>query len=225
MHRAPLPHRVFLHGAGRRGIAAWPSQDPESGTFLSFPPDSSISAQADALVASERDRKPNLFAHSIGAVTAVRALADGLRVSGLVLVEPALYDIARGAAPIERHIAVVTEARARAADDDLYGFWSILRPLMFGGPATRERWEDERAVAQRWATTNLPWGHGIRTRSLHGVPMLVVTGGWNEEYELIGRRLVDVGAHHVVLSGFAHRPQDHPDFPAAVAAFERSLAI
>ncbi|MEZ7754964.1 hypothetical protein O5Y58_05540 [Microbacterium paraoxydans] len=27
MHRAPLPHRVFLHGAGRRGTAAWPSQD------------------------------------------------------------------------------------------------------------------------------------------------------------------------------------------------------
>ncbi|WP_149085194.1 MULTISPECIES: alpha/beta hydrolase [Microbacterium] len=225
MHRAPLPHRVFLHGAGRRGTAAWPSQDPESGTFLSFPPESSVDAQARALVEGERDRRPILFAHSIGAVTAVRAVADGLRVSGLVLVEPALYDIARGDAPIERHIAVVTEARSRAAEDDLFGFWSILRPLMFGGPSTRSRWEDERAVARHWATTNLPWGHGIRARALHGVPMLAVTGGWNEEYELIARRLVDVGADHIVLSGYAHRPQDHPDFPTAVTAFERSLTM
>lgn len=225
MHRAPLPHRVFLHGAGRSGTTAWPSHTPESGTFLSSPQDSTIEGQADALVQGERGRKPLVFAHSIGTVTAVRAVADGLRVSGLVLVEPALYDIARGEAPIERHIAVVTEARARAADDDLFGFWSILRPLMFGGPAIRERWEDERGVARRWATTNLPWGHGVRPRFLHGVPMLVVTGGWNEEYELIARRLVDVGADHIVLRGFAHRPQDHPDFPAAVTAFERSLTV
>ncbi|WP_214443695.1 hypothetical protein, partial [Mycobacterium tuberculosis] len=105
-----------------------------------------------------------------------------------------------GETPIERHIAVVTEARARAAHDDLFGFWSILRPLMFGGPSSRERWEDERAVAQHWATTALPWGHGIRDRFVRGVPTLVVTGDWNEEYELIARRLVDVGADHVVLS-------------------------
>lgn len=225
MHRAPLPHRVFLHGAGRRGTAAWPSRASESGTFLSFPPGSSVEAQAGALVAGERDRTPLLFAHSIGAVAAVRAVADGLRVSGLVLVEPALYDIARGDAPIERHIAVVTEARARAAEDDLYGFWALFRPLMFGGPLDRASWPDERAVAEHWATANLPWGHGIREHSLAGVPALVVTGGWNEEYELIARRLVDVGAEQIVLSGFTHRPQDHPDFPAAVTAFEQSLLM
>lgn len=225
MHRAPLPHRVFLHGAGRRGTAAWPSQDPESGTFLSFPPESSVEAQAGALFEGERDRTPIVFAHSIGAVTAVRAVADGLRVCGIVLVEPALYDIARGDAPIERHIAVVTEARSRAAEDDLYGFWSILRPLMFGGPLDRESWPDERAVAEHWAAANLPWGHGIRERSLAAVPTFVVTGGWNEEYELIARRLVDVGADHIVLSGFAHRPQDHPEFPAAVTGFEQSLTV
>ncbi len=225
MHRAPLPHRVFLHGAGRRGTTAWPSQDPESGTFLSFPPESSVEAQAGALVEGERDRTPLVFAHSIGAVTAVRAVADGLRVSGLVLVEPALYDIARGEAPIERHIAVVTEARARVTQGDLFDFWSILRPLIFGGPSTRERWEDERAVAQRWATTNLPWGHGIRERCLAGVPTLVVTGGWNEEYEIIASRLVHVGADHMMLPGYAHRPQDHPDFPTVITGFERSLAI
>ncbi|WP_336642659.1 hypothetical protein [Microbacterium sp. MMO-113] len=213
MHRAPLPHRVFLHGAGRRGTAAWPSQASESGTFLSFPPGSSVEAQAGALVAGERDRTPLLFAHSIGAVAAVRAVADGLRVSGLVLVEPALYDIARGDAPIERHIAVVTEARARAAEDDLYGFWALFRPLMFGGPLDRASWPDERAVAEHWATANLPWGHGIREHSLAGVPALVVTGGWNEEYELIARRLVDVGAEQIVLSVSLTVPRTTPTSP------------
>ena len=76
MHRAPLPHRVFLHGAGRSGTTAWPSHTPESGTFLSSPQDSTIEGQADALVQGERGRKPLVFAHSIGTVTAVRAVAD-----------------------------------------------------------------------------------------------------------------------------------------------------
>lgn len=148
-----------------------------------------------------------------------------MALPGSGVVEPALYDIARGDAPIERHIAVVTEARSRAAEDDLYGFWALFRPLMFGGTLDREAWPDERAVAEHWATANLPWGHGIRECSLTGVPTLVVTGGWNEEYELIARRLVDVGAAHRVLPGFAHRPQDHPDFPAAVTTFEQSLTM
>ncbi|MEJ1087661.1 hypothetical protein WDU99_04960 [Microbacterium sp. Mu-80] len=213
--------RLYVHGAGRRGAAAWPHADAADADFVSFPKESSIAEQADALVASFGDRML-IFAHSIGAVPVVLA-ADRLNIAGLVLVEPALYDIIRGDEAIERHIGIVSDARAQADAGDLRAFWAILRPLMFDGPFDPDTWDDERAVAQHWSTTNLPWGHGVRAGMLAGIPTLVVTGGWNQEYEVIAGKLASEGAQHIVLAGADHRAQDTPGFAAAVAAFERGL--
>ena len=188
---------------------------------MSFPDGMSVAEQADAL----RERTAALvYAHSIGAVPAVLA-ARAMRAGGLVLVEPALYDVARGRAAIERHIGIVTEARARADAGDLRGCWAILRPLMFGGPFDAERWEAERPLATRWATTNVPWGHGVRTTMITGIPTLIVTGGWNAEYETIAERLSEEGAEHVVLAGAQHRRQDLPEFTRIVADFERRVGV
>lgn len=213
--------RLFVHGAGRRGHAAWPGLPESGGAFLAFAPDETIAAQAHAL--QDRPRDAIVFAHSIGAVPAALAARD-MGASALVLVEPALYDIVRGERAIERHIGIVSEARAQADAGNLRGFWAILRPLMFGGPVDPDSWAKEEPLAQRWAVSNLPWGHGVRTQLLEGIPTLVVTGGWNEEYEIIATRLVDaVGATHHVLPGTAHRPQDHPGFPPLIERFELSL--
>ncbi|MDQ0612989.1 hypothetical protein QF046_000630 [Microbacterium sp. W4I4] len=94
---------------------------------------------------------------------------------------------------------------------------------MFGGPFEPDAWEREHPVAERWAKTNLPWGHGVRAGMLHGIPTLVVTGGWNDEYEQIAKVLVDDGAQHVVLVGAQHRPMDLPAFAEAALAFEAAL--
>lgn len=73
-----------------------------------------------------------LVAHSLGAVPAAMAYGAGaISASHVVLLEPALYDVARGDGSIERHIGPVTEARQRAAQGDLYGYWQIVGPLMF----------------------------------------------------------------------------------------------
>ncbi|GAB3631429.1 hypothetical protein GCM10027421_07820 [Microbacterium shaanxiense] len=158
------------------------------------------------------------------AVPAVLAAASGrLDVAGLVLVEPALYDIARGEHAIERHIAIVTEARAQAAEGELHGFWAIFRPLMFGEAFDVDRWDAERAAAERWASSNVPWGHGVRSGMITGIPTLVVTGGWNDEYETIAGVLTRHGARHIVREGAAHRPQDLPGFATAVEEFLRSV--
>lgn len=126
---------------------------------------------------------------------AVLAAASGeLDVAGLVLVEPALYDIVRGEAVIERHVGIVTEARAQADEGDLRGFWAILRPLMFGGPFDPELWDAERAAAQRWAASNVP-----------------------------SRALTEFGAGHHVLTGAEHRPQDTSVLATTVERFETSL--
>ncbi|GGM48893.1 alpha/beta hydrolase [Microbacterium saperdae] len=213
--------RLFLHGAGRRGHAAWPGLPESSGTFLEFDSRSTIDDQTRAL--QDSPHQAIVFAHSIGAVPAALA-ARPMGVRGAVLVEPALYDIVRGESAIERHIGIVVEARAQAEAGNLEGFWAILRPLMFGGSFDPSTWEQEKPLAQQWAVTNLPWGHGVRAQMLGEIPTLVVTGGWNDEYEIIARRLVDdVGAEHHVLPGAAHRPQDHPGFVSVVERFELSL--
>ncbi|WP_309129417.1 alpha/beta fold hydrolase [Microbacterium sp.] len=214
--------RVFLHGAGRRGADAWPHADPAGGDFVTFAEGSSVAGQAESLVRHFSGDPALVFAHSIGAVPAVLA-ARRLRVAGLVLVEPALYDIARGHEAIERHIAIVTEARTLSESGDLRGFWAILRPLMFGGPYDAAAWEKEQRVAERWARTNLPWGHGVRPEMLAGIRTLVVTGGWNEEYETIAKALVSGGAEHVIADGAGHRAQDAEGFAPAVHEFESTL--
>ena len=214
--------RVFIHGSGRRGHDAWPRIAAEDGTFVSFADGSTIDEQAAQLVRDFGGADAVVFAHSIGAVPAVLA-APAMQPTALVLVEPALYDIARGDASVERHIAIVSEARDQSHHGDLRAFWGILRPLMFGGPFDPATWERERPVAERWARTNLPWGHGVRLRLLDGIPTLVVTGGWNDEYETIATVLQGEGAEHVVLSGAQHRPMDLPEFERVVQEFVADL--
>jgi pimeloyl-ACP methyl ester carboxylesterase len=215
---------VYTHGARRRGTSAWPNLDHSDGEFLSFDPASSIRDQVAVLVRVGADQRTVLFAHSIGAVPAVLTAGSGcIDVAGVILVEPALYDIVRGEAPIERHISAVTEARSLAAAGNLRGCWAILRPLMFGGPFDAAAWDEERALAERWSTTNVPWGHGVRRGMLSGIPTLVVTGGWNDEYEAIAHALVEDGAEHHALEGAQHRPQDLPGFADVVSRFTRAI--
>ena len=211
--------RLYIHGGGRQGASAWPSQADARGEFLSF----GTATIADQVRLLEmRPAGTLVFAHSIGGVPAVLA-AHAMRPAGLVLVEPALYDIARGHRSIERHIGIVSEARDQADAGNLRGFWAMLRPLMFGGPFDEARWPEERPLAERWAETNLPWGHGVRESVIDGIPALVVTGGWNDEYEVIASILARRGARHVALPGAQHRPQDVEAFANVVAAFEAEL--
>jgi pimeloyl-ACP methyl ester carboxylesterase len=218
-----MPHeRVFVHGSGRRGIEAWPEMDASTGEFLRLTQGLSIADQVSALRSRCERRRVIVFAHSIGAIPAVIAARD-LDLAALVLIEPALYDIARGDAAVERHIGIVTEARSVAEAGDLPGFWAMMRPLMFGGPFDGALWDEERALAARWACTNLPWGHGARAQMVDGIPTLVVTGGWNDEYEQIARVLRDRGARHEIVPGHGHRPQDSSRFTDVVGAFESTL--
>lgn len=224
MQQLPASRRVFVHGAGRRGIDAWPRSASSDADFVSFEPGSMIRDQVATLIDAYSNTRVLLHAHSLGAVpTVLAAASDRLDVAGLVLVEPALYDIARGSESIERHIAIVTEARAQAEAGDLCGFWAMFRPLMFGASFDAGRWDEESAAAQRWSTSNVPWGHGVRRHLLESIPTLVVTGGWNDEYELIAHVLAQHGAQHLMLEGAAHRPQDLPAFAASVDDFAAAI--
>lgn len=161
-----------------------------------------------------------VIAHSLGAVPAALAhTAGNLTASHVVLLEPALYDIARGDDAIERHIMPMTEARECAETGDLFGYWQIVAPLMFGRSATRQNWQVEQSLAQRFADMDAPWGYGIEASVFAAVPTLVMTGDWNDEYEAIAEQMTLAGAVHVQVPGAKHRPQDHPDFESVLANF------
>lgn len=213
--------RLYVHGAGRSGKAAWPSTNPDGAIFADL---GSVRAARDR-VRELGDFAPlqprTLVAHSAGAVPALLAIDARVlpTVDRLVLIEPALYDLARGDAAIENHIETMRTARELADSGDLFGSWAIVKPVMFGSPAEPADWERERGHAEWFAGIELPWGHGVSTRML-AVPTLVVTGAWNAEYEAIAAEVVAAGAVHRHLEGHAHRPHDHPDFERLVVEFE-----
>ncbi len=170
-----------------------------------------------------REQRPDdldlVIAHSLGAVPVALEYSAGALRAPLVLVEPALYDVARGDPAVEAHIGTVTVARARAAGGDLYGFWQFNAPLMFSREATIEAWPEDLSVAERLVDLQPPWGHGIRAADFIDVQVLVVTGNWSAEFEAIAAKLAEVGAEHVRLTGSGHRPQDQEEFESVLVSF------
>ncbi|WP_066519863.1 alpha/beta hydrolase [Curtobacterium ammoniigenes] len=212
--------RLYVHGAGRTGADAWPSAARQDAVFAELDTTTEAAEQAIALSRIPVTAPVAVVAHSFGAIPVMIALQDGrVRVDDLVLVEPALYDIARGNPAIERHIAIMSKAREYARDGDLVAYWRIVRPLMFGGPFEPEKWNTEQAMARRFSHLTPPWGHDIDPEVITPIHTLVLTGGWNAEYEAIASILTDHGATHVRLEGNKHRVQDHPDFEPVVAKF------
>ncbi|MCM3695623.1 alpha/beta fold hydrolase [Microbacterium oleivorans] len=209
--------RLYVHSTDRDGVSAWPSSAQSDAEHLPL----DLTRPLDELSLTVTDAAPRgavVFAHSAAAVPVALAAAR-LSPRALVLVEPALYDIARGHPAIEAHIGEISRAKSVAEAGDLFGYWSIVRPLMFGGAADRSRWESERPGAERFATRRPPWGFGVDAAMLRGIATLVVTGGWNAEYDAIADVLQREGARRLTLPGHGHRPQDHPEFAAAVEAF------
>jgi hypothetical protein len=94
---------------------------------------------------------------------------------------------------------------------------------MFSGPADPSQWAEERDRAARFAAIVLPWGHGLDGTEIAPIATIVVTGGWNAEYEVIAEALTRHGARHVRLEGRRHRPQDHADFPSLLTAWEEEV--
>lgn len=205
--------KVFVHGAGRAGREAWPLQADRDARFLDLTTASTMDEQVAMVAAATGQDGAAIVAHSAGAIPALLAVKSGAARSNLlVLLEPALYDVARGERAIEDHITAMTRAGEHATAGDLLGFWQIVRPMMFGGPVDVDRWPEERATAERLAAVEVPWGYGLDASDIDGITTVVITGAWNAEYEAIAAVLARHGARHAQLPGHGHRPQDHPDF-------------
>lgn len=197
---------VLVHGAGASGAAAWQQPWAADGHALDLTATRDVRERAKVVAAATTDASI-VVAHSHGAVPAVLALAIA-PPRHLLLLEPALYDVARGHPAIEAHVEAMARAHRALADDGVEGFWRIVRPITVGGSFDASRWDAERSTATWFAGVQLPWGHGIVADDVRGVPTTVVTGAWNAEYDAIADALAASGAERVVLAGAGHRPHD-----------------
>ncbi|MCH1882794.1 alpha/beta hydrolase [Agrococcus sp. ARC_14] len=216
---------VFAHGTGAVGADAFPQQaagfpDAEFPVLPGYGDDEpavgdvAVAAQSLALQSADAH---GIVGYSYGGVVAAMAACMELPAA-LVLIEPALFQLARDrpatAALIERLEPIYLDP---TLTDDAFGR-SFLRELRGEDPG-----ELATADALRWSRrTRLhgaPWRHPIDPECLAETPTLVLTGGWNAEYEEVAAALAALGAQHEVLAGHGHRVIDHPDASARIRSF------
>ncbi|MBO0925145.1 alpha/beta hydrolase [Cellulomonas sp. zg-ZUI199] len=212
---------VFVHGAGREGAHAWPRQAAVAEPGWLFLPREGAADDAarDAgrLLGRLRGRGGgHVVAHSYGANAAVLAAqTEPALVRSLALLEPACFDLARGAPSVEEHITAMTPVFA-VADDPAVSAHEFSRRFAAGTGTPPPDLPDEELEARvaRLRVLRPPWGVGLR----QGLPVrtLVVTGGWSRLYEETAAALVALGAQHLVLDGAGHRVQDDPRSSAAL---------
>ena len=225
---------VFVHGAGRAGADAWPTQRsaPDLGelvfvTRFGFGPDED--AQPTNF---EKDRRrvidaiaegAHLVAHSYGAVAALMAAGSALqRVRSVAVFEPACFSLARGRGPIEAHIAAMSAAFADNTLSDEQFFAAFLRSVG-SEPPTGPLSDTARDSVRRLRIQRGPWEARLEPATISAVPTLVVTSGESELSEATADALKHLGAQRAVLPGTGHRPQDDPSANELLRRFWESV--
>ncbi|MFJ3380680.1 alpha/beta fold hydrolase [Curtobacterium sp. NPDC090217] len=222
---------VFLHASNRTVDRAWPvasglpdkrfarmpGYDTESAPAVPFDQD----AWESRLLRACPDGAV-VVAHSFGGPVAMRAAARRPDlVRALVLFEPAAYALARGTPAVEDHVRRVQPVLDRAGSLDAASFAVAFGDAVSGrSDASAPTTPEGLLAAERQRMLPGPWT--LDTPEHTGVPTLVVTGGWNDEYETIAAH-VD-GAAHVLLAGLGHRPQEHQDATRVVLDFVRAVS-
>lgn len=224
-----MVHAVFVHGSGRAGSLAWPGQvvalelRRRRCEFLDV---SHVEDAADevAAVLAALGAGAHLVAHSQGAVGALSAAerAPDL-VRSLVLFEPAAFAAARGGPRVEAHVARMSAVFGDAANPLVRdGDFAVRFLTVLGSPGTALADPGDptlRSMGQRLRRRTPPWETPTDADVVGRVPTLVVTGDWNGLYEEVADALAAHGAERRVLSGYGHRPQDHPEANALLSAF------
>lgn len=218
-------HLVFAHGSGRIGRDAFPQQ-AEAFPDAEFPvlpgygddepavADVAVAAQRLALLATEADALVG-FTYG-GVVAALAACMD--HANALVLIEPALFGLARDR-PANRALIDRLEPIYLNSSLTDAGFGrAFLRELQGADPGELLE-PGALSWSRRTRLHGAPWRHPIDPACLRETPTLVLTGGWNDEYEEVAAALVELGAEHAVLAGHGHRVVDHPECSERIRAF------
>ena len=226
---------VLVHGSVMGGRGTWAAQRPLAERFRllvldrpGFPPNppvERIDFETDAaLVAGLLEPGDHLVGHSYGGIVSLLAAAsqpDVLR--SLTVIEPPCTRVAAGVPEVDAFARAGMElyATARDGDPDEY----LRRFLAAVGsafdPPSPLPPELEQG-ARNLAIERGPWEADIPLASLAATPFpkLVVSGAHLDAYDAICDVLErELDAARVVLPGYGHVAQRHPDFNDVLTAF------
>ena len=231
---------VLVHGSVMGGRGTWAAQRPLAERFEllvldrpGFPPNppvERIDFETDAaLVAGLLEEGDHLVGHSYGGIVSLLAAAsrpDVLR--SLTVIEPPCTRVAAGVPEVDAFARAGMElyATARSGDPDEY----LRRFLAAVGsefdPPSPLPPELERG-ARNLAIERGPWEADIPLAALAGTPFpkLVVSGAHLDAYDVICDVLErELRAERIVLPGYGHAVQRHPDFNDRLADFVESAS-
>jgi pimeloyl-ACP methyl ester carboxylesterase len=232
---------VLVHGSVVGGRGTWAAQRPLANRFEllvvdrpGFPPNppaARVDFEADAkLVAELLEQGDHLVGHSYGGVIALlAAAARPERLRSLTVIEPPATRVAAGDPAVEAFAAAGRELYASAATSDPETF--LRRFLAAVGsqfdPPTPLPPELEQG-ARALAVERGPWEADVPLEELARAtfPKLVVSGAHQAAFDAICDVLErDLPAERVVLPGYGHVVQRHPEFNGRLADFvDRAVA-
>jgi pimeloyl-ACP methyl ester carboxylesterase len=229
------PRIVFVHGSVMGGRPTWSGQRGLADRFEleiverpGFPPNPPVDHvdfdEHAVLVAEALGGGAHLVGHSYGGVVSLLAAAAAPgRTRSLTVIEPPAMAVARGnaAADAFRREGVAWWRDGPTDDPEAFlrGFLqfvgseyeppSPLPPALEQGARTliveRGPWEAEIPLAELAAAR---------------IPALVVSGAHNAGFDAVCDVLeLRLGAERLVLPGYGHTAQRHPDFNDALAEF------
>ena len=231
---------VLVHGSVMGGRGTWAAQRPLAERFEllvlarpGFPPNppvERIDFETDAaLVAGLLEEGDHLVGHSYGGIVSLVAAASRPEVlRSLTVIEPPCTRVAAGVPEVDAFARAGMElyATARSGEPDEY----LRRFLAAVGsefdPPSPLPPELERG-ARNLAIERGPWEADIPLAALAGTPFpkLVVSGAHLDAYDVICDVLErELRAERIVLPGYGHAVQRHPDFNDRLADFVESAS-
>ena len=228
---------VLVHGSVVGGRATWTAQRPLADEFElvvvdrpGFPPNPPVDRvdfEADAqLVAGLLEPGDHLVGHSYGGVVALLAAASRPEaIASLTLIEPPATRVAVGIPVVDDFAEAGRLLYASGSADDpeiflrrfLNAVGSELEPPR---PLPPELEQGARALAVERG----PWEAEITLDALGAgtFPKLVVSGAHHPAFDAICDVLErELDAERLVLPGFGHAVQRHPEFNERLADFVR----
>ena len=228
---------VLVHGSVVGGRATWTAQRPlarefelvvvERPGFPPNPPVERVDFETDAqLVARLLEPGDHLVGHSYGGVVALLAAASRPEViASLTVIEPPATRVAAGIPDVEDFAEAgrLLYASGSTADPEIF----LRRFLHAVGsefdppqPLPPELEQGARALAVERG----PWEADVPLDALAAAPFpkFVVSGGHHPAFDAICDVLErELDAERLVLPGFGHAVQRHPEFNDRLADFVR----
>ena len=232
---AELPRIVFVHGSVMGGRPTWSGQRELGDRFRlefmerpGFPPNPPVDhvdfEEHAVLVAEAVGDGAHLVGHSYGGVITLLAAASVPdAIHSLTVIEPPAMRVARGNPVVDEFVEGGIEWWQTGPTDDpeafLRGFLTCVgSDYVPPSPLPPQLEQGARTLI----VERSPWEAEIDLDGLAaaGFPKLVVTGAHLAAFDAVCDVLVErLAAERLVLPGYGHTAQRHPEFNEALAEF------